>query len=82
MIEDKSGSGDQAPNRINVAQASELDVWAKKLNASPEQIKDAVQAVGDLASDVEEHLKGSRSSTNAERTRQAGIVENSTSAND
>lgn len=82
MIEDKSESGDQAPNRINVAQASELEAWAKKLNASPEQIKDAVQAVGDLASDVEEHLKGSRSSTNAERTRRAGIVENSTNAND
>ena len=30
-------------------------------------VKEAVAAVGDLAADVEMHLKGSRSTTNSER---------------
>ena len=57
--------------RIDVERVDDLEQWARKLDASEEQIKEAVQAVGDRASDVEEHLKGSRSTTNAERTRQA-----------
>lgn len=62
---------DPADQRIDVQRDADLQQWAKKLDASEAQIKEAVQAVGDRASDVEEHLKGSRSTTNAERTRQA-----------
>lgn len=62
---------DSAEQRIDVQRDAELQQWAKKLDASEAQIKEAVQAVGDRASDVEEHLKGSRSTTNAERTQQA-----------
>lgn len=62
---------DSADQRIDVQRDAELQQWAKKLDASEAQIKEAVQAVGDRASDVEEHLKGSRSTTNAERTQQA-----------
>lgn len=62
---------DPADQRIDVQRETDLQQWARKLDASEAQIKEAVQAVGDRASDVEEHLKGSRSSTNAERTRQA-----------
>jgi hypothetical protein len=62
---------DPADPRIDVQHEAELQQWARKLDASEDQIKEAVQAVGDRASDVEEHLKGSRSTTNAERTRQA-----------
>jgi hypothetical protein len=72
MANNTQPSGRQDASRINVNQEGELRNWAKKFDASPEQIKEAVQAVGDLAADVEEHLKGSRSSTNAERMRQAG----------
>ena len=57
--------------RIDVQRGDDLRQWARKLDASEAQIKEAVQAVGDRASDVEEHLKGSRSTTNAERTQQA-----------
>ena len=53
----------QSGTRIDVNHDDELRNWAKKLGASREQIKEAVQAVGDSASDVEEHLKGSRSTT-------------------
>ncbi len=57
--------------RIDLERDDDLQQWARKLDASQEQIKEAIEAVGDRASDVEEHLKGSRSTTNAERTRQA-----------
>lgn len=57
--------------RINVSEDQALHSWAKKLDASPEQIKEAVRAVGDCATDVEAHLKGSRSTTNSDRTHEA-----------
>ncbi|MDB5756928.1 MAG: hypothetical protein JWM30_217 [Burkholderia sp.] len=68
---------DQAPGekqdqlRINLQDESSMNEWAKKLDATPEQLKEAVGAVGDLASDVEAHLKGSRSSVNSERVHNA-----------
>lgn len=68
---------DQAPSdrqdqlRINLDDDASMHEWAKKLDATPEQLKEAVAAVGDLASDVEAHLKGSRSSVNSERVHNA-----------
>ncbi|WOB10791.1 DUF3606 domain-containing protein [Piscinibacter gummiphilus] len=62
---------ESAEQRIDVQRSDDLAQWAQKLDASEAQIKEAVQAVGSRASDVEEHLKGSRSTTNAERTKQA-----------
>ncbi len=67
MADDKTGANGPARDRINVNQDDELRDWAKKFNVSPDQIKEAVQAVGDHADDVEMHLKGSRSSSNASR---------------
>jgi hypothetical protein len=58
-------------DRINIHQDYELRDWAKKFDATPEQIKEAVQAVGDRADKVEMHLKGSRSSTNSDRETRA-----------
>lgn len=60
-----------APQRIDVNQDRELRDWSKKLDATPEQIKEAVQAVGDRADEVEAHLKGSRATTNSERVGEA-----------
>jgi hypothetical protein len=57
--------------RIDPAREEDLDRWARELDASREQIKEAVRAVGPRASDVEEHLKGSRSTTNSERVHDA-----------
>ncbi len=51
------------------AQVAEL---ARKLDATPEQVEEAIRAVGPNASDIELHLKGSRSTTNAERTDATG----------
>ncbi|WP_194711882.1 DUF3606 domain-containing protein [Noviherbaspirillum soli] len=57
--------------RIDVQDESALREWSKKLDATPDELKEAVAAVGDLASDVEMHLKGSRSSINSERVHNA-----------
>lgn len=53
--------------RIDLADKQVVSAWARKLDATPEQIQEAVQAVGDCPTDVEMHLKGSRSSSNSER---------------
>ncbi|NUZ04799.1 DUF3606 domain-containing protein [Piscinibacter koreensis] len=72
MPDNKQHTGGQDRQRINVHEDYELRDWAKKFNATPEQIKEAVQAVGDLAADVEMHLNGTRSTTNKERVASAG----------
>lgn len=66
-----------APNatgadRIDIQSDEALRTWAKRLDASPDQIRQAVGAVGDRAADVELHLKGSRSSTNDDRVESVG----------
>jgi hypothetical protein len=57
--------------RIQAGEGESLRTWAQKLDATPEQIKEAIQAVGDRADDVEAHLKGVRSSSNSERVSKA-----------
>ncbi|RZI91906.1 MAG: DUF3606 domain-containing protein [Variovorax sp.] len=63
---------DTGPDRIDVQSDAALAEWAKRLDVSPDQLKEAVAAVGDSASDVEMHLKGTRSSTNEDRVEKAG----------
>jgi hypothetical protein len=60
------------PDRIDLADEQAVARWAKKLDATPEQLREAVQAVGDKAADVEMHLKGARSTTNSDRVRELG----------
>nr|HET7858603.1 DUF3606 domain-containing protein [Caldimonas sp.] len=45
---------------------------ADELDATPEQIEEAIAAVGRRRSDIELHLKGTRSTTNSDRVRDAG----------
>jgi len=54
--------------RIDIDEPESLEAWARKFDATPEQLREAVAAVGDRAPDVEMHLKGSRSTTNADAT--------------
>ena len=63
--------GEQA-DRIPVDDEQALARWAKKLDATPEQLREAVQAVGDKAADVEMHLRGVHSTTNSDRVHEAG----------
>ena len=68
---DNAAGKDQDQLRIDVKDEAALREWSKKLDATPEELKEAVAAVGELASDVELHLKGSRSSINSERVHNA-----------
>ncbi|MES2784321.1 MAG: DUF3606 domain-containing protein [Pseudomonadota bacterium] len=60
------------PDRIDINNEQELTRWAKKLDATAMQLRDAVTKVGDKASDVELHLKGTRSTTNDDRVEELG----------
>lgn len=60
------------PDRIDLNSDASLAEWAKKLDVTEAQLKEAVAAVGERATDVEMHLKGSRSTTNTERVEEAG----------
>ena len=62
----------EQPNRIDVNDDQALAGWAKKLDATPEQLREAVRTVGDRAADVEMHLKGARSTSNSDRVHELG----------
>lgn len=62
------------PDRIDTRDSAALAEWAKKLDVSEQQLQDAVAAVGDKAADVEMHLKGTRSTTNADRVDELGAA--------
>ena len=55
------------PDRIDLRAEAGLREWTRKLDVTEEQLREAIDAVGDRATDVEMHLKGSRSTTNQER---------------
>jgi hypothetical protein len=57
MADDKSKSGGQDRDRINVHQDYELKNWAKTMNTTPERVKEAVKAVGDRADEVREYIE-------------------------
>lgn len=63
----KSKSNASVNEAIDPNDETRLEVWAKKLDASVTQIREAIKAVGDNPADIELHLKGSRSTTNSER---------------
>jgi hypothetical protein len=60
------------PDRIDLQDEQAAARWAKKLDATPQQLREAVDAVGDRAADVEMHLKGTRSTSNSDRVQELG----------
>ncbi len=56
MSDDKTKTGGQDRQRINIHEDYELRDWAKSMHTTPERIKEAVQAVGDRAEKVKEYL--------------------------
>jgi hypothetical protein len=58
--DDTKNRGSQDRRRINLNQDYELRDWANKFGVSKEELKAAVEAVGNQADNVEEHLKGER----------------------
>jgi hypothetical protein len=71
MADDTTNTNDQLSTRIDVNQEDQVQAWSQKLDATPEQIREAVQAVGEQAADVEMHLKGTRATTNADQEARA-----------
>ena len=63
-----TAASEPSATRLDVADEAALADWAARLDATPEQLKAAVERVGPLLADVELDLKGSRSTSNAERT--------------
>jgi hypothetical protein len=59
-------SNDRRPDRDTLRRL------ADELEATPEQIEEAIAAVGPRPEDIEMHLKGTRSTTNSDRVRDAG----------
>lgn len=58
---------DAPRRRIDLDDPAALREWSAKFDCTPEQLQEAVRAVGPDADDVEMHLKGSRSTSNSER---------------
>jgi len=71
MPEQSTGSTGQQVQQIDVGSEQDLREWSRKLDVTEDQLKEAVAAVGKRASDVEDHLKGSRATTNSERVHEA-----------
>lgn len=72
MPDDTIAPNSTDPGRIDLNSDASLGEWARKLNVTEAQLKEAVAAVGDRATDVELHLKGSRSTTNGDRVDKEG----------
>ena len=60
------------PDADGMPSAEEKRRWAEELDATTEQIDEAIAAVGPRKADVELHLKGSRSTSNSDRVADAG----------
>lgn len=59
MADDKTQVGGQDRTRIDVNEDYEVRDWATRFGVSPDELRDAVEAVGTQAKDVEAHLKRS-----------------------
>lgn len=61
MADDKSKSGGQDRQRINLNEDYEIRDWAKKFAVTQDELRQAVAKVGDRAVDVERYLKVAKS---------------------
>ena len=73
MPDNPAITGGEDRKRINVGQDHEVRDWSKKFDVTAEQLREAIGAVGDRADDVEMHLKGVRTTTQAEQMKDAGL---------
>jgi hypothetical protein len=58
MADNKAQAGGQDRTRINLSEDYEVRDWSRKFGVSPEELRRAVEAVGNEAAAVEAHLKG------------------------
>jgi len=55
--DDKSRREPQDRNRISLSEGYEVRYWSEKFGVTPEELRDAVQKVGNSAAAVEQELK-------------------------
>lgn len=67
MADSKTTRNGPDRDRINVHQDYELRDWAKTLEVTPDQLKEAVEAVGDRVDRVQVHLNGLKAFRSAGR---------------
>ena len=58
MSDDKTETGKPDRQRIALGEDYEVRDWSQKFGVTPEKLKQAVQAVGNQADDVERFFKG------------------------
>jgi hypothetical protein len=58
MSDNPATTGGEDRKRINVDQDCEVRKWAEKFAVTPAKLREAVDAVGDQASKVEQFLRG------------------------
>lgn len=59
-----------AADRIDLNDPQACAAWARKFDATEDELREAVAAVGDRPGDVEMHLKGSRATSNSDRVKE------------
>jgi Protein of unknown function (DUF3606) len=72
MPDDLSNRGRPDRDRVNVNEEHELRNWAQSLGATPERVKEAVQAVGDRADRVRQYLGSGRSGDSSGQSTPGG----------
>jgi hypothetical protein len=58
MSDDKSKAGGQDRKRISLSEDYEVRDWAEKFGVSEDELRRAVEKVGNQAEDVERELRG------------------------
>ena len=51
----------------------QIQEWASEFDVTESQVREAIDAVGTNPSDIELHLKGTRSSSNSDKVHDAGV---------
>ena len=67
MADSETDAAGLESGTIDVTDDENVRAWAEKLDVTAEQIREAVEAKGNRAADVEMHLKGSHATTNADQ---------------
>lgn len=57
MADDKSLRAPQDSSRVAMNEDYEIEYWTKRFGVSPDRLQQAVDAVGNSAAGVEQHLK-------------------------
>ena len=56
-MDNRHNTGSPDRERVNIHENYEVEYWSNKFGVTPEQLKEAVAAVGTLVTNVENYLK-------------------------